>query len=617
MRKLFKNSVVLSVISMMFTLLTTPEFSFLVSAEEKTVVLNGNLYEFDKKSEYQIESSIPVKITDTTDTLGSISINGEIAREYTKDEFPAYEIADDSVFSLSYKYDNSLMNADAEEWHLTDDNKKTVNGIELEDKIGKGAVILQTSLDGKKWVTGNMVTNLSGDVTFDENNGINDIQLINGCYYRVIVAFETEKTDAGYFDIKDLKNTKIGSSEYKKYAELYSFYASYKDIENEVTGKNFNYTTRDYTIGTKKNNYSDKEIKTIDSKDPHYGWDLGSFCLSGYTDTGNTDDIYLKTVGNKVKLTFQLDQDINQLNGNTDLRIADDKNGSDEQFQTKPHNMGHGELIVKYIDEEGKKRITEYSNYLEALSSPGADTTIQLFEEGDYEVHLDYGITQKNVIETTTYYRMSFSFKIRNGNCMVYIFDSDSGTELGNGVTTVNGFRIDAAKSKYTKFTIRKDILNNTQSGLIEDTRFNRVATDGEAFTEEGIYTIKAISKSDDKIEPVEKTIYVGNNNILTAYTKHLNDENPYTISALNNLVNEGYTITADGEIIEPTTEEITDAPSETEETLLSVTEQSIETTAAEEEPEQKNSVVPIVGGSIGGIALIGIIAVVIKKKNS
>ena len=255
MRKLFKRSVVLSVISMMFTLLTSPEFSFLVRAEEKSVVLNGNLYELDKKNEYQIESAVPVKITDTTDTLGSISINGEITREYTKDKFLAYEIANDSVFSLSYKYDDSLLNADAEEWHLTDDNKKTVNGIELDDKIGKGAVILQTSLDGKKWITGNMVTNLSGDVTFNENNGINDIQLINGCYYRVIVAFETEKTDAGYFDIKDLKNTKIESSEYKKYAELYSFYASYKDIENEVTGKKFYYPTRDYTVGTQKNDY--------------------------------------------------------------------------------------------------------------------------------------------------------------------------------------------------------------------------------------------------------------------------------------------------------------------------------------------------------------------------
>ena len=77
--------------------------------------------------------------------------------------------------------------------------------------------------------------------------------------------------------------------------------------------------------------------------------------------------------------------------------------------------MRHGELIVKYTDETGQSRITEYSNYLEALASPGADTTIKLFEEGDYEIHLDYAIEDQDGINSTTYYRTSFSFKIRNG----------------------------------------------------------------------------------------------------------------------------------------------------------------------------------------------------------
>ena len=94
---------------------------------------------------------------------------------------------------------------------------------------------------------------------------------------------------------------------------------------------------------------------------------------------------------------------------------------------------------------------------------------------------------------------------------MVYIFDSKSGTELNNGDVTENGFRIDAAKSSYPKLQVKKEILNNTENGLVEDTRFNGVASDGETFTDEGIYTIKAFNRYDDKLEPAVKTIYVVN----------------------------------------------------------------------------------------------------------
>ena len=143
-------------------------------------------------------------------------------------------------------------------------------------------------------------------------------------------------------------------------------------------------------------------------KDPHYGWNLGTFCLSGYTDS--VDDVYFKTVGNRIKLSFKLEQDINRLDGDSDVYIKHDKSGADGDFQIKTHDMGHGELLIKYTDEEGKTRVTEYANYLEALTIPGADTTINLFEEGDYEIHLDYAIMDEHGWDETSYYKLSFSY---------------------------------------------------------------------------------------------------------------------------------------------------------------------------------------------------------------
>ena len=599
-------------------------FSIAAEAKEKTVTLTGQVYEFDSKNKYEIDSSSPSASADHSSFLGTWSLSGDISKEYTKDGCAAYEIAGDTVFSLSFSYSSKWKDAGAMDWHLTDDDAKTVNGIDLDEKIKSGAVILQTSFDGSKWVTVKSKTGISSDTAFDRDNGINDIQLVNGCYYRVIVAYELERqlTDTHVWFV----NT--SDYEYKRYAEVYQFFAGYKQVDQGNSGKKNFFTTFDYTKSTDKHTYVGSD--QISSGDPHYGWELGEFCLSGYTDKGDSSDVYQKSVGNRIRLTYNLKQDINCLNGDSQLIIERDKKGGDGEFQTKAHDMGRGELIVKHTDEEGKVRITEYSNYLEALASPGANTTISLFEEGDYVVHLDYAITNQKGIDKTTYYRMSFTFKIRNSNCMVYIFDSVTGAELSNGDVTANGFRIDTAKSSYPKLTVKKQILNDTKTGLNEDTRFNRAAADGEIFSEDGIYTVTAHNRYDSTREPSVKTIYVGNDSLLKAYTKHLNTPQPYTIAELTQMKNDGYTITDQGDLIAPVSEttsssEISETTTSTSEettvsTSTSVSETTEETkpeTTAELEPAQSSSgsALPYVGGGVGLAAVGSAAAFYFKKK--
>lgn len=589
-------------------------FPFVAEAKEQTVDIDGIVYEFGKKSEYEIDSSEPSDNADKEFRIGTLSINGDIQRSYDKNGIKAYEIADYGTFSLDFKYIDTLKKAGEDSWHLIEDGDDVVNGIELSDDIDYGALILQTSLDGEKWVTINTTVNITDNKTFEKDQ-INNVQLSNGCYYRIIAAFEAEKRTKDYsWSFKEFYKTDDYST--KKIAQVYEFYASYKDIDTTPTGEKYYFyagaKNASYTVGTKKNNYAGSQ--TITKDDPHYGWDLGYFCLSGYTDKGDSEDVYLKKVGNKVKLTFHLDQDIKKLNGNSDFKIESDKNGSDEEFKVPAHNMKHGELIIRHTDSENVAEEVKYSDYLAALASPGADTAIQLFEEGDYEVHLDYAITDYDGWDSTTYYQTSFKFKIRNANCMVYIFDSKSGTELNNGDVTENGFRIDAAKSSYPKLQVKKEILNNTENGLVEDTRFNGVASDGETFTDEGIYTIKAFNRYDDKLEPAVKTMYVGSNNILTAYTKNLNSSKHYEISELNALVDKGYTITDDGDIIEPvvetTTADITTSSPE-------ATSDAANSTTASVKKNESKSVLLIVGGGIGVVALGGIIATVLRKKKN
>jgi hypothetical protein len=107
---------------------------------------------------------------------------------------------------------------------------------------------------------------------------------------------------------------------------------------------------------------------------------------------------------------------------------------------------------------------------------------------------------------------------------------------------TANGFRLDLAKSLYLNVTIRRDIMTEGADGLVEDTRFNRPARDGEEYTEEGIYTITANNEYTGAV--TVKKIYVGTNRVLRAHMV-----TGLTIPQINDLVARGATIDEDGTI--------------------------------------------------------------------
>ena len=358
----------------------------------------------------------------------------------------------------------------------------------------------------------------------------------------------------------------------------------------------------------KDNGFSGNEEITKD--DPHVNWKLGKFCISGYSrvmdEKENEDNpIFLKTAGDNVRLSFILEQDIDRLNGNENLSIYSDENGYDEKFDiNEKMNFGRGMLIVKHTDYQNSENVTPYSNYLSALTV-GADTDIELCEEGDYEVTLDYEIRNNprkigslNIFPTYTNYKILFKFRVRNGTCAIFPRDVKTKNELTEKAMTENGFYVDPAESKYLTFDVKKQILTENGDELIEDTRFTDPSKAGKQYTQEGVYIITVTNEYTN--EKVTKQVYVGSNKILKAYAA---SGFKTSIKQINHLIAQGAEITDDGEIIEPTTEEITDAPAETE----------IETTVTEEESEQKSPIVPIVGG----IAVIGIIIAVIKKKNS
>lgn len=303
----------------------------------------------------------------------------------------------------------------------------------------------------------------------------------------------------------------------------------------------------------------------IGKDDVHYSWELGRFLVSGYTRVSDDDGtpVFLKSVGDEVTLSFNLQQDINQLNGNADVTIDKDPNGYDQRLGVPQQDFGRGALIIRYTDyQNNRHEPIVYTNYLDGVAKD-ADTVVKTFEEGDYEVVLDYSIKNVNhgrlpwvnveVFPGVTDYTMRFNFKVRNGNCMVYPFDVKTGDELTNTAFTENGFRLDLVRSRYLDIDVKKEMLADNGTELVADTRFNKPARDGEEFTDEGVYTFTVTNRYTG--QSTTKMVYVGKDPVLKAHAT-----TGKSVSEIQAMLDDGATISDNGTLVKP---DQTGAPTE------------------------------------------------------
>ncbi|MDO4848736.1 MAG: hypothetical protein Q4B45_03060 [Coriobacteriia bacterium] len=346
-----------------------------------------------------------------------------------------------------------------------------------------------------------------------------------------------------------------------------------------------------YYLGSTVNAGTDTGYANSDAlteKDAHYGWSLGRFYATGFTTVQREDGqvTFLKTTGDDIKLKFRLDQDIDCLNGNSALTINDDKNGYDQRFGTTKSDtgLGRGALIIKQIDYTNDESAPQvYVNYLAGLEL-GAETDVSSFAEGDYEVALDYEVKNDarqtpgfgpipslSILPEYSNYTIRFKFSVRNGDAMVFLLDSSTGSELTNSAVTENGFTVDFAKSHYLNIYVKRSVLSDNGSELV-DVRSNEPASDGKAYTDPGIYTITATNPSTN--QTTEKIVYVGNDPLLKAYAI-----TGYTLEQIQDMLTQGATVAEDGTIVWPQAE---------------TQEASTESTAAEAATEEKGGGLPI-----------------------
>ena len=516
---------------------------------KKNLTVDGEKFEFDENSHYEISSASKSKTT-SGQNQGQLLLDGELTSMVNNNGVAVFGVSD-GVVSFTYKFGSFTKENSDEKWHIIADKTKEIDGSKLSSSIGKAAILIQTSQDGETWVDDKSLTNVINEKYIVESfYKTKNIQLVSGCFYRIIVAYEMGRK------IGEKKIWFITSDIYenKKYAEVFEFYLS--DIQSsDKVSDSTSFMNLGSKVRTEKNDgyYGQKPI---DIKDPHYGWDLGVFSVNGYTDSTedkNGNPVFLKNVGDQITLWFELAQDIDKLNENEKLSISDDESGYDRDFEIKKTDFGRGALIIRKTDYQNKVGLPEiYTNYLEANATTNANTVVGLFEEGDYEVALDYEIKNTprqvagiDVIPEYSDYTIRFKFSIRNSNCMVFPFDVVTGEELTDKAITVNGFKLDLAKSRYLAVNVQKSTVSKAtgSNGYVLDERFNRAAKDGESYTEEGVYVFTVSNQYTN--EKTTKTVYVGDSLIIKALTK-----SGMSLTEINDVLNNGGKIDKDGNVI-------------------------------------------------------------------
>ena len=174
-------------------------------AEAATIAPMSQLYELEDNNGYNIKGQQEVtSFAYGRSSLGTFSISGSIEETSSYRGKTAYGVSGE--LSFSYSYDGFLQSNGPDSWNLSTDTATVVNDYNLTGSIGQGAVLIQTSTNGSFYENAvNPVTDFFSNKKGRENFYTTDGSAVaQGCFYRVIVAYETcRKTGTkGFWKIK-------------------------------------------------------------------------------------------------------------------------------------------------------------------------------------------------------------------------------------------------------------------------------------------------------------------------------------------------------------------------------------------------------------------------------
>lgn len=267
-----------------------------VEAAQDMHYVSGTSYELPDNSGYEASGTSKEMLCYGEKSIGKLTVLGSITDTSTYSNFLAYGATDE--ISLSYLYDGKYQTKDKEEWNLVTSDEKNVNGISIEKKVNKGAIIVQKSRDKIAWEVVCSETDILDKKTSDSIWTISNEEIEKGTYYRVTVAYRMGRK------VGVEKNWIFSSDtyEYKEFVETYEFYVCYggnavvyRDISTgkeagETVSKGFiiDKSGTDCTVTVSKNNGTGLKVESLTSIT-----DKGNYKI---TVTNNLNQAFEKTI---------------------------------------------------------------------------------------------------------------------------------------------------------------------------------------------------------------------------------------------------------------------------------------------------------------------------------
>lgn len=595
------NSIINTFLAFFIGILSTVAFFQEIEATANTSDI-GHLYNTGKDIGYSKNNEIEENDIHNGWTLGEFSVSGYTNVKKENTEHYVFTKSADSKLDLYFALNQDIEQLNGNEnLSISEDT----NGSDKELKVsktnfGQGALIIKRNNPLNSDEEAVVITNFLSEKA-KKNESILAYEFNDG-EYKVNLDYEIKETDG--------KKTN-----YTNYKITFEFTVQSEQIND---GNETRYSVSNGAVNTGHDNGFSEENK-ITGDDPHFGYEVGEFFVKGFTsyaDDDKTNPVFLKNVGDQISLWFNLKHDIADIKGDGTLKVNSDGNGYDEYFGIEKTDFGKGMLIIRKTNYQNvKEKPILFNDYLAAKASESADTEVYLFEEGDYEVALDYELRNASSLFPSYHnYRIFFKFSVRNSNCMIFPFDSVTKAELINSSITPNGFYLDLAKSRYLDINVKRAVLVPNGDDYTEDIRSNKSAKDGDQYTDEGIYYITVNNKYTG--EQTTKTIYVGTDPVLQAhYTTNL------PIAEIKSLLSQGAVINENGEINLPQTEEKTTEPSETaDEASLNTTNSTVlDNQQSDDKTTENNGAIFLIIAiaAVIIILVVIIIAIFVKKRKT
>ena len=144
-------------------------------AEDNLTEIGGQVYIVEDEEGGFAYTDQKVEDSSSSNTYGTFSLSGDLKKTADVNGFTAFNAVgnvdeatgeDNSEIAFVYQYDDSLLNADeTKEWKLYSDSSKKIGDIDLGEKVENGAIVFQSSFDGKNWNTDQFYTNVFEDLS--------------------------------------------------------------------------------------------------------------------------------------------------------------------------------------------------------------------------------------------------------------------------------------------------------------------------------------------------------------------------------------------------------------------------------------------------------------------